>query len=222
MTVDKELLEKYHLDTCTAEERRQVEDWLFNTETEDLDESVVAGKNIHKMDMWNEIKTILPEEIKPESLPYAAGAIRKNNVYFMWKGAIAASVFIAASAALLYFVFAGRPNHELVLTSFVNTSSHQVKYVDSRGYSASVGPNTMAKINREAGVTDLTGSILISPKRDIELSYGAKENIILKKGQTYIILKNGAGEGGVMVISERNLLDLPPVIQKQLTTQFGI
>ncbi|WP_316803266.1 hypothetical protein [Pedobacter nototheniae] len=215
MNINEALLERYHLNTCTPEERRQVEEWLFNTDTDELAELPPAEDKLkHKAEMWANIETIMPEEKEIVKL--------RSPGFFMWKGAIAASLFIAVTASLVYFFFLKSPG-DMEYVSINNTSLSQVKNVNSSGYDISVGPNTIAKINGEAGIIDLSGSILISPKKDIELLFeGTNKKVILKKGQTYIILDNKSGNQGIVVVSEKNLLDLPPVIQKQISTQFDI
>ncbi|WP_316826321.1 hypothetical protein [Pedobacter miscanthi] len=216
MNISNELLEKYHLNTCTAEERSMVEEWLFNTDVDDLDTTMLTrDKNSLKHEMWQEIETTLPKAVKP--LP------KRSHVYFMWKGAIAASVFIALAVTVIYFLFSNRSTTQTEFLELNNPSALHVKHIDATGYNVSLGPNTIAKINNNDGMIDLTGSILISPKKDINLIFeGTDKKVTLLKGQTYIILKNKTGVKSIIVISERNLMDLPPVMQKQLSTQFDI
>lgn len=213
MGISKELLERYHFDACTNEERKQVEDWLFSDGADEL-HLETNDKTKLKAEMWAEIEQVMPSASKP--LP------KRSATYFMWKGAIAASLFIVVLSTFFYVILKKDKVNEPVLMSFVNTSSHHVKHVDAQSYSVAVGPNTRAKINSEDGAIDLSGSILISPKKDIILAEGNLESTVLRKGQTYILLKNEGGKEGIIVISVKNLLDLPPVMQKQITTQFRI
>ncbi|WP_025146833.1 hypothetical protein [Pedobacter jeongneungensis] len=216
MNISNELLEKYHLNTCTAEERRMVEEWLFNTDVGDLDTTILTqDKNSIKQEIWQEIETVLPQAVKP--LP------KRSNAYLMWKGAIAAAVLITIAGTIVYFVFASKPVAQADYLALNNPSALHVKYIDATGYDVALGPNTTAKINNIDGMIDLTGSIMISPKKDISLVFeGTDKKVTLLKGQTYIILKNKTGVKSIIVISERNLMDLPPVMQKQLSTQFDI
>lgn len=215
MAVNQELLERYHSNNCTPEERKLVEDWLFSAEVDDLEPLPFnTDKNKLKQNIWENIDTDNEEELRPLK--------GRSNTYFMFKGAIAASLFIVLIAGFAYWLMGktGRENDSLSLN---NSSTQQVKHVDSKGYNVAVGPNTVARINNIAGVIDLSGSLLISPKKDIDLLFeGTKKKVTLKKGQTYIILKNKAGAESIIVVSERNLMDLPPVMQKQITTQFDI
>jgi len=216
MNINSELLERYHLNTCTAEERRLVEAWLFNTEVDELDATgLVEDKSVIQKAIWQEIETALPQAVK--QLP------KRSNTYFMWKGAIAASLFIALAGLVSYFVLADKTNGQNDFLALNNPSALHVKYIDATGYHVAIGPNTIAKINNSDGMIDLTGSMLISPKKDVDLVFeGTNKKVTLLKGQTYIILKNKTGVKSIIVISERNLMDLPPVIQKQLSAQFDI
>lgn len=214
MEINEDILARYHLRTCTAAERKAVEEWLFSAETGGVDwELLKQEKDAVGKDMWEGIETILPKPacIKP-----------KSNTYFMWKGAIAASAVFALLATAFCIYFLKDTNHHELMS--LNNSSHvNVKHISSNVFNVSLGPNTMAQINQLEGVIDLTGSILISPKENVDLIFkGTQKKVTLKKGQTYIILKGKGTADEIIVISERNLLDLPPVIQKQITTQFDI
>jgi len=216
MGIDQEVLERYHLGICNEQEQKLVEEWLFNADADELDLVAFDGSKADlKQEMWTEIRGVLPKNmavVKP-----------KSNAYFMWKGAIAASLFIVAMGAAAYFVFGANFAGENPSMSFNNSSAQHVKHIDAKSYNVSLGPNSSAKINSAAGVIDLSGSLLISPKKDVQWQFeGTTKKITLKKGQTYIILKNSTSAEGIIVISESNLLDLPPVMQKQITTQFDI
>jgi hypothetical protein len=218
MAVNQELLERYHSNHCTAEERKLVEEWLFSAEVEDLDPLPLGiNKSDLKERIWEDINGNSIKEPVPVALK------TRSNTYFMFKGAIAASLLIALFGAVGYWLTRGTSFNEKDFISLNNSSTQEVKHINSNGYNVAIGPNTVAKINNLAGVIDLSGSLLISPKKDIDLLFeGTKKKVTLKKGQTYIILKNKAGDEGIIVVSERNLMDLPPVMQKQITTQFDI
>jgi len=218
MAVNQELLERYHSNHCTAEERKLVEEWLFSAEVEDLDPLPLGiNKSDLKERIWEDINGNSIKEPVPVALK------TRSNTYFMFKGAIAASLLIALFGAVGYWLTRGTSFNEKEFISLNNSSTQEVKHINSNGYNVAIGPNTVAKINNLAGVIDLSGSLLISPKKDIDLLFeGTKKKVTLKKGQTYIILKNKAGDEGIIVVSERNLMDLPPVMQKQITTQFDI
>ncbi|WP_316809113.1 hypothetical protein [Pedobacter agri] len=208
--VDKELLEKYHLGFCTAEEKQRVEKWLFSAETDDLMLSKPEAK-FHRDEMWVNIKTIMD-----------TGNPAKTKKYFMWKGAIAASIVFVILSLGMYFLFIRSVSIAPESFSYHNSMQAGVKHVAAEEYNISIGPQTNAQIHT-GGVIDLSGSILISPKEDISLTFkGTQKKVTLKKGQTYIILNSEIGAKGIIVVNDRNLLDLPPIMQKQISSQFGI
>lgn len=74
-----------------------------------------------------------------------------------------------------------------------------------------------------SGIVDLSGSMLIHPKKDIELLFeGSEDKMTFKAGQTYIILKGEHGNDTMIIVNEKNIMDLPPVIQKQIINEFQI
>jgi len=211
MNINQELIERYHRDECTNEERKAVEDWLFADDfAEELDLPADQDKASHKASIWNEIAPILPKERNT-----------KSNSLSFWKGAVAASLVLGLIGFGFYQLKLKNDSPQSV--SVDNTSAISVRHLDSKGYNISVGPNTFAKINYVTGSVDLSGSMLISPKKDVELKFkGSDKKIPLKMGQTYIILNGKTDQDKIIVVSERNLMDLPPVLQKQIINQFSI
>lgn len=212
MPISKELLEKYHLNECTSEERAIVEAWLLSDDTETLELPEWEDKTVHKAEMWKEISTVLPP------------APAKNKYFFTetrWKRAIAACILLPVLVVLVYRLV-HYCSHESIPNVIVNnTSSLKVQFVDSRHYNLTVGPKTQANIN--CSVIDFSGSLLISPKEDIELSFkGHSEKISFKRGQTYIVLNSRLQYQKIIVISQKNLMDMPPVLQKQIIHEFNI
>jgi len=215
MKVNPLLIEKYHHGECTAEERRVVEEWLFDDTTDDqlvLPEG--ESKDDYKRDIWNGIETILPVSAAAEK---PASSTPASTV---WPKAIAA-ILVAALLAIGFYQLPSSMQPHLIAVD--NSSSMEVQHLDSRGYLITVGPKTQAKINYKTGVIDFSGSLLLSPKMDVELIfYGDDEKVSFKMGQTYILLKDKSGRDKMIVVNERNLLDLPPVIQKQVVNEFNI
>lgn len=215
MKINADLIEKYHDDRCTPEERKAVEDWLLNCEVDDLEFHSEKDKQITKADIWNGLDAILPKEEVAKVVP-------KSASFYMWKGAIAASLVIGLLSFAFYYFNQNRPT-AVDFVAFHNKSSLKVNHINAREYDLSVGPETFAEVNENNGIIDLSGSILISPKKDIDLNFGgAKNKVSLKKGQTYIILNYNTGNQGLLVVNEKNLIHLPPVMQKKLTYEFGI
>nr|WP_068886869.1 hypothetical protein [Pedobacter panaciterrae] len=213
MNINQDLIERYHRDECTKEERKEVEDWLFAEDfAEELDLPISESKAEHKASMWNEIAPTPAKEY-----------INKSHSFLFWRGAIAASIVLGLIGFGFYQFTLKTKNDSPQFVSIDNTSAINVRHLDSKGYNISVGPNTFAKINYATDSVDLSGSMLISPKKDVELIFkGNNKKISLKMGQTYIILNGKTNEDNFIVVSERNLMDLPPVLQKQIINQFSI
>lgn len=216
MKVTADLIEKYHHNLCTPEERKAVEDWLMNSDVDELAFHSENDKQLVKGDMWKNIATAVPDQPAPKQ------QLLRPASYYMWKGAVAATLLITLLGATFYYL--NRNSEKTVeFVAFHNKSALKVNHISSREYSLAIGPETSAEINEQNGVIDLTGSILISPKRDIELKFdGAVNTVSLKKGQTYIILNSKSGNHGLIVVNEKNLINLPPLIQKKLIQEFDI
>lgn len=219
MKISKDLIEKYHRNECSAEESEAVESWLFSGESDEaLQLPLGESKAEHKADIWKEItSSISPEAEKPRSGPKL---IFKNTFR---TGAIAASLVMGIIGLAAYQLLTDNDEPIRQLVSVNNTSSVNVRHIEDSGYRLSVGTNTSASIDNLTGVVDLSGSMLICPKKDITLSFeGSGDKITFKKGQTYIILKGKDGRDKIIIVSEKNLMDLPPVLQKQIINEFNI
>lgn len=218
MKISKQLIEKYHRNECSTEESEAVEAWVFSGESnEALQLPLGEDKAQHKAALWDEIEKILPEE---SAAPTSTKRLFYKNPF--WSGAIAATLFIAVLGATGYYLSTVKSARDMPLI-VNNSSSMHVKHIDASAYQISVGTNTSTKINNTTGVIDLSGSLLISPKEDMELIFeGSSEKMIFKAGQTYIILKGENGIDKVIVVNEKNIMDLPPVLQKQIINEFQI
>lgn len=220
MKVDAQLLERYHLNQCSPEEEQMVEEWLLSTDAEPLAMHSVNRKEQIKADIWSDISAILPPD--EEEIPAAANKKGKPSIYYFWKGAIAATVILGLLGVILFYVMKTGPQQEQ-LVAFQNNSSYKVNHISSTAYNLAIGPETSAQIDQESGAIDLSGSMLISPKKDMDLHFeGATEKMTLKKGQTYIILNSKTGQLGLIVINEKNIVNLPTVIQRKIIRQFDI
>ncbi|MCX2476967.1 hypothetical protein OQZ33_21720 [Pedobacter sp. MC2016-05] len=215
MKVNADLLAKYHENRCTPEERTALEAWLLSSDVDDLEFHSEKDKQIAKADIWEELDAILPKEEVVKVAPNFAS-------FYMWKGAIAASLVIGLFGLSFYYFNQSRQT-AVEFVAFHNKSSLKVNHISSKEYNLTIAPETFAEVNRHSGIIELSGSILISPKKDIELSFdGEKEKVKLKGGQTYIILNSKTGNHGLIIVNEKNLISLPPVIQKKLIQEFDI
>lgn len=233
MKIDKELLEKYHTHQCTAEESDAVEQWLFSADSEEaLQLPASESKAEHKMEMWAEIAKVLPvagqtpvpaeKILTSKSVPLAQQPVKRKLKIAFWSGAVAASLITGIMITAIYRFNAPEPE-ATALVDVKNTSPEKVHHVTSSGYTIAVGTNTSARIDNLTGIVDLSGSMLICPKKDVELSFeGNTEKFLFKKGQTYILLKGKDGKDKILIVDRKNLMDLPPLLQKQITHEFNI
>lgn len=218
MIVNKELIEKYHAGECSPEERRLVEEWLLSDYSDER--LLLPGgedKEIHKQEMWNEIIAGLPEETGISQKP--AGLLSR-----VLQIGIAALLLLGLSFTLILSNF--RDDNDQP-GSFSNSGA-SLKELELEDYRIILAPNS--KINYQAGLIDFKGSILISPKQDIELTLqadyedasGSLEKVEFKMGQTYIAFISSSDDYKVIVLNKKNLIHLPDVLQKQINSQFSI
>jgi len=227
MKIDKEILERYHRNECTAEESDMVEAWLFSSDSDEvLDLPATESKDLHKLEIWNDIATILPLIGQPEQfdhvpVPSPQPLKRKVKMAF-WSGAIAASMVTAVLSTVIFQLMNKSPK-ETEFVNIKNTSPDEIRHLSSSSFTIAVGTNTSARIDNITGAVDLNGSMLICPKKDVELSFnGSNRKITFIKGQTYILLKGKDGKDKILIVDKKNLMDLPPVLQKQITHEFNI
>lgn len=223
MRVSKELIEKYHNGLCTPDEMTLVENWLLDDEADDISPlPKTLDKEIAKVEMWGEISSVLPSSQKRFSI----GGIYLSKAKWTTLAA-AASVLVVLTASLLVFK---QNTQEAVITS-VNSSLSDSKEIQARDYTISLGPESNARIDANSGLIDFCGTILISPKKDIFLSFkdvctsSAKNTgkMTFKKGETYIALNyRNKKNNEVIVMEEKLLMGLPPVVKRQIMDQFNI
>lgn len=213
MKINKELIEKYHLDNCTQEERDAVEDWLFSENSEEeLQDAPGLDKQGLQKEMWQEIETVVPVIERP----------RKSKAFYLQADflKIAATLIFGLITFTAYRLL---QNEQLSPLSINNDSAMDVRHVVTSGCTISLAPNTQTRLNYQTGYLALTGSMVIRPKKDIQLRLGAlEEEVILKGGQTYIAFNEEEGNDKIIIVNERNLADIPPVLQRALINQFNI
>lgn len=223
MKISKELIEKYHLGECDLQESKFVEEWLFSEETDqELELPSHENKADLKTQLWEEIQQVLPSGLPaPKAVPVRMLANKPSKIIY-WASRTAAILILGLSSLIGYHLYF-TPDDPLGLVSINNTSLLEVRHIDSKAYCISLAPESTAKINYQTGNIDFSGSIIISPKKDIELSIGGSEGkMTFKTGQTYIAMNGKSGYDRFILINERNLMDLPPVLQKQLINKFSI
>lgn len=212
MEINKELIKKYHTNKCSVAEKAFVEAWLVNDEFEQPLGLSKQEKEGHQKEIWQNLSSFIDKSEQK--------AIRINQLLYLSK---IAAVFLLLLAFGVYGYQFLSGETEARHISFSNSSATKIKSVDSNSYSIAMAPNSNAEIDIETGVFNFYGSLLLSPKNDIEISFnGFKEKIKLKTGQRYIVISGKFSTEQPIVVNERDVLNLPPVIQRELSSQFSI
>ncbi|MEN5195156.1 hypothetical protein [Sphingobacterium faecium] len=210
MQVDHKLIEKYHLNQCTPEERNLVEEWLIDDTLDFPSLSISQADKSHiQSEIWENISPHITESpvIKNENL------IKKRFRYI----AIAASLLIIFG----FYISKNNIDKEISYAIFDNSTGPNSKYFDKNNYELILGKHATAKINIETGEFFSLGTMVIIPKKDFEFNFtGTREKKELKNGETYFIL-NSKNTGKQIILSQSELTFLAPTIQNQLKLQFN-
>ena len=223
MAVSKELIEKYHKGECTPEESAMVENWLLD---DDIEIEIILPENLHKEDtkaeMWQNIASSLPSSKEEKKI-----SVINFSVFNRFGLTAAASILLLIGVSFLIL----KTNKKESVVSSVNVSLSENKEIDSKDYTISLGPESNARIDANSGLIDFCGTILISPKKDIDLSFKdicatTKRNtgkMNFKKGETYIALNyRNNKDNELIVMDEKLLMGLPPIVKRQIMDQFNI
>jgi len=211
--VNQELIEKYHRQACSHDECAAVEAWLFEEDTDvALQLPAEENKAIHKAEIWKGILTLLP----PKDLPM------NKKIRLPYRFIAAAACFIAG--LFLLFSPLKKAHHKQTTDLIVDNSTiAQVEHLEYEHCNFAIGPNTRADINYSTGLINLSGSILIHPKEDLELFLsGDAKKTVLKMGQTYILIRDNTENNQLLVVNKSNLTDLPPLVQRKIINTFNI
>ena len=226
MTINKELIEKYHNGTCSAAEKATIEKWLMSDESED--EFVILNEQSRlqlQTELWEEIALVLPSNEK-ESSKLKASPTRSTS--FRRLAAAAILITVLGSALYIYKFSAEKP--DIIVMN--NSSGTINKSLVEKEYTISVGPKSNVEINNQTGLIDFCGAMMINPKRDMEFTIqgtcskttDSSEKMILKKGLNYIALNYNSNTKAneVIIVEEGSMTGLPPLVMKQLLQQFNI
>jgi len=226
MKIDKELIEKYHLGLCSVEETKAVENWLLNDEVEELLLPQNATKQELKNEIWTSISTQIPEIQKQDKVISLHNYLSPT----FWQ-AIAATLLIGV-ALTIFWKYNGQV--EIAITE-VEQSKATVQQIVGNKMNILLGKESKAEFTLANtsvdGNIDFCGTIRIDPKQDMELTIhgtcennaNSEEKMSLKKGQTYIAVNYQFNEANeLIVVDERNLINLPPLMQREIMKQFPI
>jgi hypothetical protein len=224
MEVTQRLIEKYHLDLCSSEERKAVEAWLMSDEFEtEINPELEFQELSDKEEMWNSISEILPA--KPSQTKTVRLLDYLSNPAWI---AVAASV-----AALVVGLFLWNRSPQHLQTAAIESRSNKI--IQTAALNITLGQKSKANVQPSSLTPDghihFCGAILIQSKKDVELTLNGtcenplntSETISFKKGQTYIAVNyNFKNENELIIVDERNISNLPPILQKEILKQFNI
>jgi len=228
MKVTQRLIEKYHLNLCSSEEKKAVEEWLLN---DDMDNEILLpssqDKQEDKVQMWNAIAETLPTPA------VNAKQIRLSDYFStpFLRGIAAASIGIILFATFFLLNKKTKTNTSTVaIANAVNKDVIQTSELNiTLGTKSNVNINTST--TSETNNIDFCGIIRIESKEDMEFTLNANcvntsangEKVSFKKGQTYIAVNyHYKKDNELIIVNEKNLLNLPPVLQKEIIRQFNI
>ncbi|ODS84548.1 MAG: hypothetical protein ABS46_03305 [Cytophagaceae bacterium SCN 52-12] len=221
MKVSQELIEKYHLGRCSAEERALVEAWLFGDSFEEAPE-------FPHPEQREEIREKIWEEIAPT----ARKSIFKSSSRTLLR------LFPAAAACLAVVVLAWRwgsgestadGNPVIVVSNLSEVSNRDV---NADSYRLSLAPGSNVRIDPLGETMELCGTLSFVPAEDVTLKIVGEcpkgespETVVsLKSGANYIAFSyyDNTEKTELIVVEEDQLNTLPSFIQKQLVTLFKI
>lgn len=223
MKISKELIEKYHLGLCSEEERKAVEEWLFEDSFEEpLKLPPGENKDVHRKQIWEGIAPVLPPQTDSRSklLPFSRRAALR----------------IAAAVAMLLlawtFIASPRSSSVQAIIEADNQSDVENKEINSGLYTLALGPRTNVRIDPSQETMEFCGTLSFTPSEDItmkivgECPKGQPPHTVmdLKGGASYIAFSyhDDRHKTELIVVEENQLKILPPIIQKQLIAQFNI
>lgn len=228
MKIDKDLIEKYHQNLCSEKERLAVEEWLLNDEA---DEEVLLPQGNNKLEHKDEMWKAISIECVPQMEEVKSVSLNSKSKVFSYFIRIAAVIVLGLFISFFLFKFYSSDNN-VVASKSVQTGSENIK---TKTLEIILAPQSHANIsessNRQSGSIEFCGSIMINPKEDFELTFNgdcskhayAGETISLKKGQKYIAVNYSFNsESDLIIVNEQNLINLPPVLQREIMEKFNI
>jgi hypothetical protein len=211
--ITTDLLKKYHSGLCNAEERLAVESWLESDDDE-------LGY-LHQPAEEQEIEDSLWAEILGSTI--AKDQQKRPHKFRIYQYGIAASIFIAFSATLLYFHFPAMTNEK----TFVNLrnigTDAMEQNIDGLILTALPKSNVHAVLNTglQSGDISFCEVMLLKneSRKDMEIRFDTPcasqsvkpKSYTLKKGITYVALRADWKSPEIIVVDQRYLEDLLPL-----------
>lgn len=199
----KDLLLKYHLGKCTAEEKKEVEDWFAS---DFLDLPTPSFPVQHTDDLEKEIWNSIQKEVKA-----------KPKLKSLYKYSVAAAVLLCC----LLLVWKSKNQNDPVNIWADNLQSSQSLAVDQDNLHMILSSNSFAQLNDETGNFKVMGDVMLIPKKDLTIRLSATHTKRLKKGESYFLMGDAKKQIPVL-IARHELIFLSPLLQKHILNQFQV
>ncbi|WP_437921250.1 hypothetical protein [Sphingobacterium sp. LRF_L2] len=223
MNVSKELILKYHLGECTAQEKALVEEWLFSDEgnTDTILPLDADQKENLKTEIWTAIKE---ETILQEVIPRIPKKERAQRIIFISKVAVAC-LLVIAGAWLGYRQYTPRIQFEGQFDQTLTPVETQ------QDISLVLGEGSRATFDDKQELLDFCGIVKLKANKRMKLFLatgcedGSKNTrtLLVDAGETYFALDlSNKNDADFFVMREDHLNELPPLILNSIRAQFGI
>lgn len=221
ISVDKELLQKYHRGECTREESEVIARWMDESDSQ---VSMADEKKMTEMEsrIWN---NIAPKD--PSGLITNRVMIRRLISY-----GVAASLILAAGLAWIRKGGSVRDAEPVVYT----LNSNAQKTIDVRGLNFTLANNSNAivstDLNNMQGDISFCGAVQITNNSGEDIQYVfesackksayTRKQITFQSGQTYIAVHNFYKTDEVIVMKKENVIEFPDAISSDVISEFSI
>lgn len=190
--INSDLLKKYTEDTCSEKERAIVEEWLNSKIFDDVPSDFLFDNN--KEEWKKEIWQSLSSELN----------IRKTKKHYL--SFTNMSKYVACCAAILIIAIIGFSKKELIKNKYQDNqalSSRIIKVCDQPTF-------IVAEDNSEI--------VFVSTKANKEELY---HKVNCEKGNTYIAIRiKYKSTHEILVIDQRDIQNLPPYLEMQISSQI--
>jgi len=207
------LLKKYHSGLCNPEERLAVESWL------ESDEEEIAY--LHHPAEEQEIEDSLWSDILSSTI--AKDQEKRHKRFRIYQYGIAASIFIACAATLLYFHFPAMTNEKTFVNLHNIGTDAMEQNIDGLILTALPKSNVHAVLNTSLQSGDISFCEVMllknESRKDMEIRFDTPcasqsvkpKSYTLKKGITYVALRADWKSPEIIVVDQRYLEDLLPL-----------
>lgn len=227
MKVSRDLIEKYHQNLCTAQEKAAVEQWLALQELDDDASLSELGipENELEASMWANVSQGMATNATPAGKTISPG--RWNTLFRL---SMAACLVMAVAGTVLWWQYTLGETTSVQLSNMENTTR---RHVAATGLTVSMAPRSRADITTTAsqakGNISFCGAMTIETLSDLELTLNttchaggtASEKVTCRKGETYILFNyRFAADQELVVVNRRDVADLPPALRRQVAMLF--